>query len=231
MLAAMKNPEKPKPTLEDLGLDGPLKSKVLTPILPPVLDENRIPLETAEYRVNAQEVPPVSRWPAWMRNVWVQNVFWLGVMGIFVYWQFDSLMHSGDWQQSLFESVAVIGGMTLAVAAIGFLLHVVSAAALRSESAALDAIQQIRDLIPALREDPLNATIHARLRSMSFKVPSASKDAYNASLLAVEPSGGVPAAKTLALAIGRIHYGSLRPNGIVTVYDENAILNDISARV
>ena len=36
--------------------------------------------------------------------------------------------------------------------------------------------------------------------------------------------------KTLCLTIGRLHYGKLRPDNKVTIYDEQAIQNDIQVR-
>ena len=36
--------------------------------------------------------------------------------------------------------------------------------------------------------------------------------------------------KTLCLTIGRLHYGKLRPDNKVTIYDEQAIQNDILMR-
>jgi len=53
---------------------------------------------------------------------------------------------------------------------------------------------------------------------------------YQQSLAAVESSKGIPAVKELALRIGRRSYSALRPDHRPTVYDEQAIANDIAMR-
>lgn len=53
---------------------------------------------------------------------------------------------------------------------------------------------------------------------------------YEGALFAVQQSGGAPNAKRFALLVGRLSLGSRRPDGLPTVYDEQAIANDISAR-
>ena len=53
---------------------------------------------------------------------------------------------------------------------------------------------------------------------------------YNKALEILACDAGNPIAKQLVLTIGRWYFGKLRSNGRPTVYDEQAILNDISVR-
>ena len=53
---------------------------------------------------------------------------------------------------------------------------------------------------------------------------------YEVGLGAVSASHGTPLAKTQALGLGRLHYATLRPDGKLTLYDEQALANDIAAR-
>jgi hypothetical protein len=53
---------------------------------------------------------------------------------------------------------------------------------------------------------------------------------YQRLLEAVTLSAGDPKIKSLTLRIGRIAHAKGRPNGVPTVYDEQAIANDIAAR-
>lgn len=53
---------------------------------------------------------------------------------------------------------------------------------------------------------------------------------YEAALRALADAPTDPAKRIAALDAGRAHYGGLRPNGAPTIYDEQALANDISAR-
>lgn len=53
---------------------------------------------------------------------------------------------------------------------------------------------------------------------------------YEISLHNVEASKGLPGAKALALHLGRASYSAARPDRVPTIYDEQAINNDIGAR-
>jgi hypothetical protein len=136
-----------------------------------------------------------------------------------------------DWQQNIVDHVLVIFFVTVPIVVIGYIIHLVNARERHRVSAAQCAIQQIHQLIPSLTLDPQNQNIHQQLLYLARSFPMASGNAYQAALLAVELSGGVPTTKTLALEIGRLYYSSLRKERLPTVYDENAILNDISARL
>lgn len=56
------------------------------------------------------------------------------------------------------------------------------------------------------------------------------KAAYDAALAEVAASKGDSAKKVAALEAGRRYYGGLRQDGAPTIYDEQAINNDINAR-
>ncbi len=56
-----------------------------------------------------------------------------------------------------------------------------------------------------------------------------SQELYNLALSALEAHPSEPKAKQLVLKIGRYHFGKLR-GGKVTIYDEQAIQNDIQVR-
>jgi hypothetical protein len=53
---------------------------------------------------------------------------------------------------------------------------------------------------------------------------------YETGLSAVTSSLGAPLAKTQALELGRLYYSTLRKDGTLTIYDEQAIANDIATR-
>lgn len=61
--------------------------------------------------------------------------------------------------------------------------------------------------------------------------PNEARWLYDQSLAAVRTHRGDPALKAAALAVGRISYSAGRPNRQPTVYDEQAIANDIAAQL
>jgi hypothetical protein len=131
-------------------------------------------------------------------------VFWLGLFALVLYFSFRAFFRSQKHQRE---------GL------------------LKAAQQLQNALQQIQQLVLKIRANPIDSNAHDQLRQIALNCPQAGQNAFEAALLAVELSGGVPATKTLALLTGRLYYGSLRENGLVTVYDENAILNDINARV
>lgn len=70
------------------------------------------------------------------------------------------------------------------------------------------------------------STIVARLW---FSAPDLAS-LYQQSLEVVQSSKGAPAAKELALRLGRLSYAAGRPDRRPTVYDEQAVANDIAMR-
>jgi hypothetical protein len=61
--------------------------------------------------------------------------------------------------------------------------------------------------------------------------PDEARWLYDRTLAAVRLHRGDPAIKTVALAIGRLSYSAGRPKRQPTVYDEQAIANDIAAQL
>jgi hypothetical protein len=90
--------------------------------------------------------------------------------------------------------------------------------------------QRITELRRSMNDDPGNRSVHEELVQIAIRFPSLAATVYNIALEAVESTNGAPGTKQLALKAGRLHYGALRPDGTLTVYDEQALQNDISAR-
>ena len=76
--------------------------------------------------------------------------------------------------------------------------------------------------------DPQIMVLIGRLRTASNED---GRYYYQTALWCVEESSGKTAAKKLALDIGRWHFGRIRKGGRASIYDEQAINNDLSARV
>lgn len=78
--------------------------------------------------------------------------------------------------------------------------------------------------------DPLVHRLFVQsLSKMIFAPTEYNQIAYNKTLEIIEKNPGNVNAKKLALEVGRWHFGKLR-NGKPTIYDEQAIQNDISVR-
>lgn len=86
-------------------------------------------------------------------------------------------------------------------------------------------IQSIQALI---QSQPQNLKHHTLLKQLTSKIGT--KEAYNIALDTLSQNPEITQLKTLALEIGRIHYSSLRKNKRLTIYDEQALNNDIQSR-
>lgn len=79
-----------------------------------------------------------------------------------------------------------------------------------------------------------NQQIRQKILSLIYAVvrikKSESQYLYEASLKVLEANPSSQEARLLVLNLGRLHYGLLRPNGRVTIFDEQAIQNDIIVR-
>lgn len=82
----------------------------------------------------------------------------------------------------------------------------------------------------AKMQDPLDAKQQNQITTLLSKFPELTQIGYDISLRSVQLSEGAASSKTYALEVGRLHFGSQRPNGLPTTYDEQAIQNDIAAR-
>jgi hypothetical protein len=89
------------------------------------------------------------------------------------------------------------------------------------------------DRLLASRENPvLLATLSNVVERVTpTSTPAEAMWLYQRTLEAISMSAGEPALKLLALQVGRIAHGKARPDGRVTVYDEQAMANDIAARI
>ena len=119
--------------------------------------------------------------------------------------------------------------LMIAFLIVGVLAIIELDATRRNETVVLPA------LIRQLEEAPLDAAIHAAfLRALrSLKLPgtvTAGKPAYDAALRVLEDNPGECRSKQLVLEVGRWHFGRGRPGGAPTIYDEQALLNDILVR-
>lgn len=86
------------------------------------------------------------------------------------------------------------------------------------------------ELRTMLLNDPDSEEIREELLKLCGEFPLLSKNVYQAALTAVEKTGGSVGSKTFALTVGRVTYSQERPSGRPTIYDEQAILNDILVR-
>jgi hypothetical protein len=93
------------------------------------------------------------------------------------------------------------------------------------------AREDMPKLLNALHASPDSRQIQEELLQIAQVLPQYSQKIYLVALTNVEQTNGASASKQFSLAAGRLHYGSLRPNGVLTIYDEQAIQNDINARV
>ena len=87
-----------------------------------------------------------------------------------------------------------------------------------------------KTLIRLLTNDPNDDGVHQELLRIQAIVPTISTAIYNSALGCVEITNGSSRTKQFALAAGRHKYGHVRENGVPTIYDEQAIQNDIIAR-
>ena len=80
-------------------------------------------------------------------------------------------------------------------------------------------------------DNPASAELQNHVMRTVATYSYLSKIGYDATLVAVEKTNGSPPAKRVALEVGRLHFGTLRPDRRPTIYDENAIQNDIQTRI
>lgn len=95
-------------------------------------------------------------------------------------------------------------------------------------------LKMARERLPVLagklEQSPDCGASQKELTQICQAFPQFSRQIYDLALRAVAASGGSVASKTFALNIGRISYSAGRPEGAPTIYDEQAILNDIRVR-
>jgi hypothetical protein len=96
-----------------------------------------------------------------------------------------------------------------------------------------DQAQLVRSLHEALTRNPTSRALHEVLmnclRALEI-APSQSQWLYDRTLDLLQRAATSSELAVLALEIGRWHLGRLRPGGAVSIYDEQAIHNDIAVR-
>jgi hypothetical protein len=89
-------------------------------------------------------------------------------------------------------------------------------------------------LMDELMQDPLNPSIHSdflrTVNALSGLNTARSQRAYDAALSILEAHPESTSARTFALSVGRWHFGRIRDDKKVTIYDEQAMQNDILVR-
>lgn len=99
----------------------------------------------------------------------------------------------------------------------------------KAAEAAKDSERKLDELFAILESAPESPEVHSECIMIVEKYPGFAESVYQRALTAVEVSRGGSKSKQFALLAGRLAYGRRR-GGLVTQYDEQAILNDISAR-
>lgn len=92
-------------------------------------------------------------------------------------------------------------------------------------------LNEIQAISTRLEATPLDTTLHRRVLEIIPLCPQASEMAYRSALETVTRSNGSPICKVFALEVGRSHFANLRPNRLITQYDEQSIQNDINTRM
>lgn len=86
------------------------------------------------------------------------------------------------------------------------------------------------DLIRKFNDEPTRKGYVAAICSLENLTHEGTLDCYQAILDILEHNSTSQAAKIIALEIGRHHFSRIRPEGQLTIYDEQAIQNDIITR-
>ncbi len=95
-----------------------------------------------------------------------------------------------------------------------------------------------KSILPLLVLKPLDERVRATILACAQKAilrhtsdqNISSRDVYNTALQILEQNPEQTSLKQYALEVGRWHYSIVRPDGKVTIYDEQSIQNDILVR-
>jgi hypothetical protein len=85
-------------------------------------------------------------------------------------------------------------------------------------------------LLKEFTNELIRERIVASIHLLSGLTQAETQDLYNTALKILEKHPSSQEAKVLVLDLGRLHYSVLRPNKTPTIYDEQAIQNDIIVR-
>lgn len=103
------------------------------------------------------------------------------------------------------------------------------------EAAERRMIESFASFLERFQIAPLDEDLHAEFRDFYWHLPKKEGDAlgerfYQLALHAVANHPQSVLIRPFALEVGRWHKGRLRPDGNVTIYDEQALQNDIVVR-
>jgi hypothetical protein len=97
-----------------------------------------------------------------------------------------------------------------------------------------NAAATFQAFIDDLQQRPLDSSVHNEFRCVITKLTnlshSLSESAYHTALEIIATHPDSLAARTFALDVGRWHHGRIRPDRKLTIYDEQAMQNDILVR-
>lgn len=98
-----------------------------------------------------------------------------------------------------------------------------------------EELRKFQQFLVTLEQSPTDPQIHASflraVANLTTLTESHGELAYQTSLQMLESHPLSTAAKVFALNIGRWHFGRIRPDNKVTIYDEQAMQNDIVVRI
>lgn len=85
-------------------------------------------------------------------------------------------------------------------------------------------------LFKEFKNQPIREKILSLIHLVGGLTQAETQDLYNTSLKVLEANSSSQEAKMLVLDLGRLHYSILRPDKKPTIYDEQAIQNDLIVR-
>lgn len=94
------------------------------------------------------------------------------------------------------------------------------------------ALEFLANLLRDASTDDTQLKLFTRVATvvLTTSTPTEARWLYDKTLDAVTTLRGAPAVKSVALSVGRSYYAALRPDKQLTLYDEQAIANDIAVR-
>ena len=124
--------------------------------------------------------------------------------------------------------VVCIGG---AIFGLRFLGRVNALDVERERAERLKRDARFEELIATVESNPGDETSRNNACLLAQRFPEYADKLYRLALRLLEERPDVSGLKEFALSSGRASYSSKREDGAVTIYDEQAIQNDISVRV
>lgn len=142
-------------------------------------------------------------------------------------------MHPTDEPMDPMVGLLCVGSFLIVVVGLVYLVVGSMSRGLAAKRKAKCEQQQghVLSLIDEMVADPTNAEIRNKLVWVAQRFPDNAHSIYQFALNAVKETKGDPDMKAFALSVGRASYGANRPGGNPTIYDEQAIQNDIASRL